>query len=318
MEHEPHNDIPSKLKRISITTGTRRFTRLFSFSDDTIISKPPLNDECEKKELLQPQQPNNSDDDNSFVTAASHLESSSEPASTASTLSTMEATAWPIDLATVETLQSLSSYDISSSNLFSVGPIEEPPLHQQNLKDIAQVQDLVLEDNHKCVVNRLSNIYPPSELPYLKQTSRRGKRKDGTQTTFRYQGRCVICKKKTTHQCSKCDDNPNIDGDGWCCHSINNAFCFSVHIKEVHNVHVEVSPLTGAPTTLPLLKLTDKFKGTSAHRFQGRCMVCKLKTIYQCSQCSDNKNIAHDGWCCHFKTGRSCYVEHCNKTHTPR
>jgi len=101
MEHEPHNDIPSKLKRISITTGTRRFTRLFSFSDDTIISKPPLNDECEKKELLQPQQPNNSDDDNSFVTAASHLESSSEPASTASTLSTMEATAWPIDLATV-------------------------------------------------------------------------------------------------------------------------------------------------------------------------------------------------------------------------
>ncbi len=66
--------------------------------------------------------------------------------------------------------------------------------------------------------------------------------------------RCLVSKMETTQQYSKCDGSPNIRGDGWCCLSIDFSMCFSEHIQVVHNMQVEVSPLTGSPQTLPLLR----------------------------------------------------------------
>ena len=54
---------------------------------------------------------------------------------------------------------------------------------------------------------------------------------------------------------------------------------------------------------------------------QVRCMECKKKTTYICSQCVDEKaacltNSTHsDPWICATKNGKLCYANHINGKH---
>jgi hypothetical protein len=56
----------------------------------------------------------------------------------------------------------------------------------------------------------------------------------GEQTTLRYQGRCKVCSKKTTWQCSDCEDN----GNQCFCVPQNGKRCFVEHISCNHT-HLE-------------------------------------------------------------------------------
>jgi hypothetical protein len=60
---------------------------------------------------------------------------------------------------------------------------------------------------------------------------KRLKNSKGEKTTFRYQGRCKECQKKTTWQCSDCDDNGKII---YLCATKNGKRCFLNHLARNH------------------------------------------------------------------------------------
>jgi Transposase IS4 len=53
--------------------------------------------------------------------------------------------------------------------------------------------------------------------------------------THSFQGRCRVCKLKTTYQCSVCRDDPNIKDQGWLCHTKNGKTCFPEHLAAHHS-----------------------------------------------------------------------------------
>ena len=53
----------------------------------------------------------------------------------------------------------------------------------------------------------------------------------GVKTSFRYQGRCKECQKKTTWQCSDCNDS---DKTVFLCTTKNGKRCFLDHIARNH------------------------------------------------------------------------------------
>ena len=55
-------------------------------------------------------------------------------------------------------------------------------------------------------------------------------------------------------------------------------------------------------------------KGTSRFLGQGRCCICSKKTTSVCSRCLDNEE--KEVFCCHSKTGRDCFAQHCSKHDT--
>ena len=57
------------------------------------------------------------------------------------------------------------------------------------------------------------------------------KNRKGEKTTFRYQGRCKECQKKTTWQCSDCDDDGKIV---YLCPTKNGQRCFLNHLARNH------------------------------------------------------------------------------------
>jgi Transposase IS4 len=52
--------------------------------------------------------------------------------------------------------------------------------------------------------------------------------------------------------------------------------------------------------------------------FQGRCMICRQKTQYQCSFCKDENTETDVGWLCHTKNGKTCFVDHIAEMHRER
>ena len=60
---------------------------------------------------------------------------------------------------------------------------------------------------------------------------KRLKNSRGEKTSFRYQGRCKECQKKTTWQCSDCDDNGNTV---YLCSTKNGKRCFVEHLSRNH------------------------------------------------------------------------------------
>ncbi len=69
---------------------------------------------------------------------------------------------------------------------------------------------------------------------HLTPTKRRIKDKEGCLTPHSFQGRCRVCKKKTTYQCSVCKDDPDIHDEGWICHTKKGKMCFPTHITQSH------------------------------------------------------------------------------------
>ena len=69
---------------------------------------------------------------------------------------------------------------------------------------------------------------------HLTPTKRKRKNKDGQELSYSLQGRCKVCKSKTTYVCSQCkDDNPN-GTEPWLCHSNKGKMCFANHMRDFH------------------------------------------------------------------------------------
>jgi Transposase IS4 len=68
---------------------------------------------------------------------------------------------------------------------------------------------------------------------HLTPTKKQRKKRDGTLTVQCKQGYCCICGKKTTHECSACEQK-NDNKSGWCCHSKTGRQCFPEHIQRAH------------------------------------------------------------------------------------
>jgi hypothetical protein len=51
------------------------------------------------------------------------------------------------------------------------------------------------------------------------------------------------------------------------------------------------------------------------YTFQGRCYLCKQKTMLVCSGCEDDETIAHDVYICDPVRGRMCWGEHTRDVH---
>jgi Transposase IS4 len=68
---------------------------------------------------------------------------------------------------------------------------------------------------------------------HLTPTKKLRRKRDGTVTVQCKQGYCCICGKKTTHECSACEQK-NDNKTGWCCHSKTGCQCFPEHIQQAH------------------------------------------------------------------------------------
>jgi hypothetical protein len=58
-----------------------------------------------------------------------------------------------------------------------------------------------------------------------------------TNTTYMQQGRCIVCKKKTTQVCSQCQDenkNENNMHEPWICKRTTFRTCFATHMTDTH------------------------------------------------------------------------------------
>jgi hypothetical protein len=61
----------------------------------------------------------------------------------------------------------------------------------------------------------------------------------------------------------------------------------------------------------------NKWGRETANTFQGRCTVCRSKTIYQCSVCIDSQPNCDKAWLCHTKSGKLCFPQHMSDKHSP-
>ena len=69
---------------------------------------------------------------------------------------------------------------------------------------------------------------------HVTPTKRKRKRKDGSETIQLLQGSCRVCKIKTTHVCSACNDEADIKKDMWICHPKTTRLCFAAHVDVSH------------------------------------------------------------------------------------
>ena len=69
---------------------------------------------------------------------------------------------------------------------------------------------------------------------HLTPTKRKRKNQMGKLTTSSFQGRCIVCGKKTMHQCSECKDSQVDKDEGWLCHTDKGRMCFPHHLVEDH------------------------------------------------------------------------------------
>ena len=67
---------------------------------------------------------------------------------------------------------------------------------------------------------------------HISPTKRKKKRKNPDSKGFSLQGRCQVCQKKTTWECSVCRENPT--RNMWICHTKNGNRCFPIHMAKEH------------------------------------------------------------------------------------
>ena len=66
---------------------------------------------------------------------------------------------------------------------------------------------------------------------HLTPTREKRKRRDGSETAYTFQGHCCVCKKKTIHVCSGCQDRGIYK---YVCHPKTKRRCFHEHITVAH------------------------------------------------------------------------------------
>ena len=82
-----------------------------------------------------------------------------------------------------------------------------------------------------------ANVASGSPIPHLTPTREKKRKTDGTESTHTRQGRCLICKRKTTYLCNICNDKVQSEGGKlpWYCHEKNgHRECFTTHIEKDH------------------------------------------------------------------------------------
>jgi hypothetical protein len=73
--------------------------------------------------------------------------------------------------------------------------------------------------------------------PRITPTKKRRKKADGSISNSCWQGYCVVCSSKTTHVCSVCNDDPDVDKEVFVCNTKrrqNLAMCFHEHLRSAH------------------------------------------------------------------------------------
>ena len=75
---------------------------------------------------------------------------------------------------------------------------------------------------------------------HLTPTKKKRKRRDGTITNYKLQGKCKICGEKTTFMCSLCvdarDESPLGSKTPWLCYTSKGKLCFQLHIDSHHQL----------------------------------------------------------------------------------
>ena len=84
-----------------------------------------------------------------------------------------------------------------------------------------------------------------------------------------------------------------------------------------HSTGMEISGIN-AHLTPTKKKRKLKNRNSTKNAKQGYCYECGRKTIWNFSQCLDDKDDpeAKDIWMCHTKTGRNCFADHTEVCHT--
>ena len=59
-------------------------------------------------------------------------------------------------------------------------------------------------------------------------TKNRSKKRDGKETKYLLQGKCKVCRKKTTPVCSDCADIDAFKNEMWVCHPKTKCYCFYI------------------------------------------------------------------------------------------
>ena len=75
---------------------------------------------------------------------------------------------------------------------------------------------------------------------------------------------------------------------------------------------------TGAPRAGISIHITPTKRTRhqdSSYRHQGYCLICGMKTIYQCSKCAEDGENQSRSYICHSKTGRTCFPDHVEAAH---
>jgi hypothetical protein len=70
---------------------------------------------------------------------------------------------------------------------------------------------------------------------HLTPTKKRRKNKDGSFSSNRLQGRCLVCSKKTTYVCSVCKDEETPHSrEPWVCYTTKGKLCYANHMATCH------------------------------------------------------------------------------------
>jgi hypothetical protein len=101
-------------------------------------------------------------------------------------------------------------------------------------KRATRSNDVNDSDDDMPVINLITGQPRCGLSAHLTPTKRKRRDIEGNELSYSLQGRCRICQKKTTFQCSWCVDDPEINDEGWICMTKNGKFCFPIHLRRSH------------------------------------------------------------------------------------
>ena len=168
---------------------------------------------------------------------------------------------------------------------------------------------------------------------HLTLTKRKRKNRVGDELNYSLQGRCGVCSTRTIKVCSQCKEDDPDGKEPYICDSKNGKTCFVTHLQDKHGIVVppprnqpeetdtvgiaDVAPRAGIGPHLATTKRRRKNKDGVPLPFslQGRCLVCKVRTIQICSQCKQENPEGREPYICDTKKGKMCFSTHLREKH---